>query len=239
MRTSAVQHVLDALKKEIQAHYRPGDVLPNERDLSERFGVSRNTVREAMIFLEAYQLVEKTQRGARVRKPSFEPAFYVLDGAFTPDAKTLQDVLIFRRMVEMGSLSTVLAHIQDKDIDAMDEAVDRMEHAMTVHEAAQADHDFHATMVCASGNSVLEQLYSMLSKTLIYYLEIGKSSSKHNSESCAQHRRIIKALRERSLENLQNAVMEHFQYSESVSRESFKSSSNTKSSNHHDASPAN
>lgn len=216
MRTSAVQHVLDALKKEIQTQYAPGDVLPNERDLAERFAVSRNTVREAMIFLEAYQLVEKTQRGARVREPSFEPIFYVLSDAFSPSAKTMADVLAFRRIVELGALPQVIEHASEADLDAMAEATGRMEAAITVREAAQADHDFHAAMVLASGNQVLEQLYRMMSQTLIYYLEIGKSSSANNAQSCTQHRKIVQALRERDLPQALAAVQEHFEYSECV-----------------------
>ncbi|KKW67165.1 hypothetical protein AAV94_12115 [Lampropedia cohaerens] len=217
MRTSAVQHVLDTLKKDIQGSYKPGDVLPTERELAERFQVGRNTVREAMIFLEAYQLVEKTQRGARVREPSFEPMFHLLNDAFGTTRKTLRDVLRFRRIVEYGCLPDVLLHACEKDIAAMDAANARMDTAMTMHEAAQADHDFHAALLHAAGNEVFSQLYRVMSPTLIYYLEIGKSNSAHNAKATAQHRKIVQALREQSLEGMQQALLEHFAHSEDVS----------------------
>lgn len=216
MRTSAVQHVLDVLKKEIQSLYAPGDVLPNERVLSERFNVSRNTVREAMIFLEAYQLVEKTQRGARVREPSFEPMFHIFSDAFGPSSKTARDVLAFRRIVEHGVLPEVVAHATEADIAAMEAAIDRMDRARTIREAAQADHDFHAAMLFASDNRVLQQLYKVMAETLVYYLEIGKSVSDNNIKASAQHRAIVAALRARSLESLQAAVGDHFQHSDAV-----------------------
>lgn len=216
MRTSAVQHVLELLKKEIHTQYRVGDLLPNERELAEKFDVSRNTVREAITFLEAYQLVEKTQRGARVRRPSFEPMFHILDDAFEPSARMTRDVLAFRRIVESGALPAVIANAKESDIVAMEQAIDRMHRALTVGEAAQADHDFHAAMVNASGNEVLRQLYSVMSRTLIYYLEIGKTSSDDTEQTCIEHRGIVTALRNRSLPEISTALHTHFDHSENV-----------------------
>lgn len=216
MRTSAVQHVLDILKKEIHANYREGDLLPNERELAEQFNVSRNTVREAVIFLEAYQLVEKTQRGARVRRPSFEPMFHILDDAFEPSARNTRDILNFRRIVESGALPSIIANATEADIQAMEAAIVRMDRALTVAEAAQADYDFHAAMVFGSGNQVLKQLYSVMSRTLVYYLEIGKSDSAHSVQTSIEHRHIVDALRRRSLPDLTAALFEHFEHSECV-----------------------
>lgn len=214
MRTSAVQHVLDVLKKEIQTSYKLGDILPTERELAERFGVGRNTVREAVIFLEAYQLVEKTQRGARVRKPSFEPMFHLVEDSFDASSKTAKDVLDFRRIVEFGCLSAIVDNATEEDFLAMDRANDRMDAARTVREAAQADHDFHAALLHSARNEVLSQLYTVMSPTLIYYLEIGKSNSAFNDLSTAQHRAIVQALRERSVAQAQSAVRAHFTHSE-------------------------
>ncbi|THU04057.1 FadR family transcriptional regulator [Lampropedia puyangensis] len=216
MRTSAVQHVLDILKKEIQTAYKPGDILPNERELAERFGVGRNTVREAVIFLEAYQLVEKTQRGARVREPSFEPMFHIFDDSFGASTKTTQDVLNFRRIVEFGCLSAIVAHATEDDFAAMDAANDRMDAALTVREAAQADHDFHAALLHSARNEVFSQLYKVMSQTLIYYLEIGKANSAHNAIASTQHRAIVQALRDRSVAEAQSALRAHFMHSECV-----------------------
>ncbi|MDH5857059.1 FadR/GntR family transcriptional regulator [Lampropedia aestuarii] len=216
MRTSAVQHILDILKKEIQTSYKIGDILPNERELAERFGVGRNTVREAVIFLEAYQLVEKTQRGARVRKPSFEPMFHMVEDTFDASSKTAQDVLSFRRIVEFGCLSAVVQHATEDDFIAMDQANDRMDAARTVREAAQADHDFHAALLHSANNEVFSQLYRVMSQTLIYYLEIGKSNTAYNDVSSAQHRAIVQALRARSVAEAQSALRAHFTHSENV-----------------------
>ncbi len=47
------------LKEEIaQGKYRVGDKLPTERDISERFEVSRTIVREAIVMLEVEKLIE-------------------------------------------------------------------------------------------------------------------------------------------------------------------------------------
>jgi GntR family transcriptional repressor for pyruvate dehydrogenase complex len=52
---------------------KPGDILPAERELGERFGVSRTTVREAIkVLTQKGLLVVQTGRGAMVARPSFD-----------------------------------------------------------------------------------------------------------------------------------------------------------------------
>ncbi|MEH0072499.1 GntR family transcriptional regulator [Pannonibacter sp. Pt2-lr] len=97
---SAVEDIREVLRREIVERMQVGDLLPNERDLAERFGVARNTVRETMIHLEAFGLIEKTRRGAKVRKPDFDPIFSVFAQHFDNSAKTLEDVLNFRRILK-------------------------------------------------------------------------------------------------------------------------------------------
>lgn len=54
---TAVEDLREMLRQEIVERMQIGDLLPNERELAERFGVARNTVRETMIHLEALGLI--------------------------------------------------------------------------------------------------------------------------------------------------------------------------------------
>jgi GntR family transcriptional regulator, transcriptional repressor for pyruvate dehydrogenase complex len=215
-RVSAVKSILDVLKREILATMRPGDLLPNERSLAERFGVGRNTIREAMIFLEAYGLVEKTQRGPRVTdaERSFAHVFSTFDSGFDRSLATYRDLIEFRRHLELGILDRVFANITDDGIAELDAIVDRMAHTLTSSEAAALDYDFHAKMIEISGNSVLQRLYKVMGSTLTYYMEIGKP--KHAEETVVRHRQIVDALRRRSRQDLEAMALRHFDYSEQV-----------------------
>ncbi len=215
-RVSAVKSILDVLRREILSSMKPGDLLPNERSLAERFGVGRNTIREAMIFLEAYGLVEKTQRGPRVTDVdrSFAYFFTTFDNGFDRSIATYRDLIDFRRHLELGVLDKVFANVTDQDVAALDEIVERMGRALTASEAAATDYDFHAKMIEISGNSVLQRLYKVMASTLTYYMEIGKP--KYATETVVRHRQIVDALRRRSRDELEAAARHHFDYSEHV-----------------------
>ena len=101
---STVEEIRDVLRREIAESYRPGDLMPNERELAERFDVSRNTIRETMIHLEALSLIEKTKRGAKVRTPDFGVMFQELTDHFDTSARSFTDVLNFRRINETLTL---------------------------------------------------------------------------------------------------------------------------------------
>lgn len=76
-RTAIWKSIADTLSAEIaEGHYRPGDRLPTEAELSARFGVNRHTVRHALAALSASGTV-RTRRGAGVFVTS-RPTDYVI-----------------------------------------------------------------------------------------------------------------------------------------------------------------
>lgn len=218
-RVSAVQSVLEELKTEIQTLHQPGDYLPNERLYAERFGVGRNTVREALIVLEAYGYVEKTQRGPRVCTPDISVAFNVFAQYFDRSLNTCKDLLEFRRFIELGILPAVVENIADADIDRLEGYVVLMERALTARQAAEADYAFHNLMVEASGNGVIRKLYRVLAQSIVFYMEIGKHVPRHDVASADNHRGIVAALRRRSYPELLATCTDHYRYSEGVLEE--------------------
>ncbi|MGP3699315.1 FadR/GntR family transcriptional regulator [Rhodobacter sp. NSM] len=213
---SAVEDIREVLRREIVERMQVGDLLPNERELAERFGVARNTVRETMIHLEAFGLIEKTRRGARVRQPDFDPIFSVFAQHFDHSPKTLGDVLNFRRIVETGAAPLAVQGATDETLERMAEADARMVRALTVSDAAARDYDFHMAMIEATGNTVLIRMYRVLSVPLKFYLEVGKSRSPETEESSAQHMRIVASLRTRDTPGLLAALNAHFDHSGAV-----------------------
>ncbi|WP_315928681.1 FadR/GntR family transcriptional regulator [Mesorhizobium sp. SP-1A] len=213
-RTSAVQGVVDTLRVEIPQNYRPGDLLQNERLIAERLGVSRNTVREALIHLEAFGVIEKTQRGPRVCAPNVGAVFHIMDQYFDRSLKTCLDLLDFRRMMDIGALPQVVERVTEADIQTLERHVGQMQRSLTAREDALADYAFHNEIVRISGNHVLETLYKVLSHTLVFYMEIGKSNPVNREKTFDDHRAIIKALADRSLDAAVKAFSEHYNYSE-------------------------
>lgn len=210
---SAVQDVRATLRREIIDQYATDDYLPNERELAERFGVARNTIRETMIHLEAFGLIEKTRRGARVCAPNFDPIFEVFTQHFDHSANRMADVLNFRRVVETGAASLCAAGVDAAILERMEEANARMATAPTVGQAAGHDYDFHFALVQAARNDVLTRMYRVMAVALRFYLEIGKSQRHDTDAAFAQHQRIVEALRAGDGPLLATHLNTHFDHS--------------------------
>ena len=211
--TSAVEELRETLRREIVDLYQVGDFLPCERDLAERFNVSRNTIRETMIHLEAFQLVRKTKRGAQVSKPDFDTMFQGFTQFFGTSTQTFTDVLNFRRIIETGAGPLITHNATDDCLARMTDANRLMQQAMTTSESAEWDYRFHLALVDASKNDVLSRMYRVMSVPLRYYLEVGKSHTPATTTAYEQHAQIIDALRRRDSEALTRTLSEHFQHS--------------------------
>jgi GntR family uxuAB operon transcriptional repressor len=129
-----------------------GSRLPAERELAALLGVSRTSVREAVISLEIAGLVE-------VRVGS---GIFVTAAALAPQAPADKgpgpfELLSARKLIE-GEISALAARAaQPEDLAAMRGAVERMTRHVDDHAIReQADRDFHLAIAKASGNSSLE-----------------------------------------------------------------------------------
>ena len=133
--------------------FPPGSRLPAERDLAVSLGVSRTSVREAIISLEMSRLVE-VRVGTGIFVTSQTPATH---GASTDSGPGPFELLDARKLVE-GEIAAVAARNgKTEDFAALSKSVQTMEANVddfTVREAA--DRDFHLRIAKATGNSSLE-----------------------------------------------------------------------------------
>ncbi len=134
--------------------FEPGHRLPSERDLARQFGVSRPSVREALIALEVEGRVEvRTGSGVYVLGPS---------GRSAPPADAVEwgplELIRARRVVEgeTAALAAVLG--KRKDVQAVSLAIEAMRDMAARNDLPlDADRAFHMAIVDACGNAVLSE----------------------------------------------------------------------------------
>jgi len=129
---------------------RAGQRLPSERDLAVQFGVSRPTIREAMIALEVAGLVEvRSGSGVYVLEQRGSPA-QVADSEPGPF-----EIIEARKLIEGETCALAAERITPAQLDELRALVREMADARHVEDAEQADQRFHCLIAEAAGNSAL------------------------------------------------------------------------------------
>ncbi len=132
----------------------PGMRLPTEKTLSSEFAVSRAVVREAISRLKADGLVTTRQgAGAFVASRPGAAVFRLAPGPASTKAEDLGHVFELRYIVETAAAAMAARRRTPADLQAMRDALDRMDAALANGEdGTQADDDFHVAVAAATGN---------------------------------------------------------------------------------------
>lgn len=187
--------IIDALSAEIASgQYRPGDRLPSERELVERFEVSRLTLREAIIGMEIMGLVE-ARRGSGV---------YVVEQASEQFATSELDIGAFelteaRSMVEGEAAALAALHAQPQDVSDLREILGRMvaENREELHDEI-ADREFHIRIAQTTRNDaivlVVETLWDVRHRSPLCENMLEKSRRSGVKPRIDDHSAIIEAI---------------------------------------------
>ena len=145
----------------VKGALKPGDQLPAERELAQRFGVSRTAVREAVKALREKGLVEAySGRGTFITDGTTQAVRQSLDLMVKigqPEGSThLAEV---RAILEPGIAALAATRIQEAELATMREAVAVMDRAGQDPDAyIEADLDFHLALAEGAGNPLILSL---------------------------------------------------------------------------------
>ncbi|GAB3090872.1 FadR family transcriptional regulator [Aestuariicella hydrocarbonica] len=196
-----------------------GERLPSERDLAQRFEVSRPTIREAMIALEIAGLVEiRTGSGIYVKDQAVDKP------GLRDDGPGPFEILEARRLLESEIVTLAAARITPAQMDELEQALEVMEQEDqkgTISE--EADQRFHCILAEASHNSALASMVSWLwelrnrSEISALFHERVREEGVH--PSAKEHRAIFEALRNRDPLAAQQAMRSHISQAITADRE--------------------
>jgi GntR family transcriptional regulator, transcriptional repressor for pyruvate dehydrogenase complex len=148
----------------VTGEFAPGDRLPKEKELAERLGLSRNSLREAVRALSLVGVLEARQ-GDGTYVTSLEPDLLLAGTSFVSDlitGPTLRELYEVRRILEPVATALATTRLTDEDFAALEESLRRMDTAETTQSFIDADVDFHRVIVNACGNATLASLIQNL-----------------------------------------------------------------------------
>jgi GntR family transcriptional regulator, transcriptional repressor for pyruvate dehydrogenase complex len=193
---------------------RPGDRLPSERELCERLGVSRVTVREALRVLEAGGLVEirvGARGGAFVTTPSSDRLGAGLADLINLAPVTSVEVTEARLVFELGIIPTVIERATDTDIEELRamtrdhiDALRRGEYTMAM--SAQ----FHNRLGACTHNAAIEMLVRSFHGPLLMSLrEAATAAPLMGQRGTVEHRDLVEAIAQRDTDKATAIMLKH------------------------------
>lgn len=186
-----------------QGQLNAGDRLPSERQLCERFGVSRVTVREALRVLEATGLVEirvGARGGAFVTAPSSRLVGEGIADLITLTSMTAVEVTEARQVFELGIVGKVCERATEEDIAALQEICDRSQAALAEQDEypLELSAEWHTRYAQAAHNRAVSMLVESLHGPLLMSLERAREAApSHGRRGVDEHRQLTAAIADR------------------------------------------
>ena len=219
---SAVETLVDHIRALIdERNLGVGDALPSERELTEMFSSSRNTVREAMRILKAYGLVDvRPKVGAIIIDRRMDAVFDLYSfNSLELSRQTFLDTQGFRRLIEVGGIDVLLEKATSEDIAELRAINDGMQDQPNHVGAAQEDFRFHLRLVSIMGNRQIIEIYRVIKPIILKIMENGVSRAKFDGANYVQHAGIVDALETGDRLAFQYRVAEHLDMGLALFRE--------------------
>ncbi|MDF4204777.1 FadR/GntR family transcriptional regulator [Maribacter sp. SA7] len=151
----------------------PGDKLPSERMLSDKFGVSRSSVREAIQKLEFYGiLISKPQSGTFVADIGQVAMNGMVNDILRLDEPDFKSLVETRILLELKTVRLAARRRTDDDLKLMKSALDAYrEKVENGEDAVQEDLLFHLAIARASGNSTMNTFMLIITPEILTNFE--------------------------------------------------------------------
>src|SRR5262245_57491688 len=188
-----------------------GDRLPPERELAERFRVSRTSVREALRSLQSRGLIEiRAGEGAFVRDVSVEALVEPLALVILPHREAVGELFEARRLLEPAIAALAARRATPEEIGEMERILDEQAREVSSGRTGVAqDSAFHAALANSAHNRAISRIVNALMDLLTQSRDQSLQTPGRPQRSHQDHRRILDAIRGRDEVAAHRAVVDH------------------------------
>ena len=209
----AYEIVIDSIKEQIMNQELVlGQGLPPEREISEKLGVSRNSVREALKILTVMGVVSSRQGAGNYISGNF--MVDALSMMFMLDKLDYDQINQIRIGLEMQAYALAVKNAETKDIIELQEYVNALDQSTDNDEKTMYDKKIHYAIAKASGNVLIVNILDALSEVMdIFIFEMRREilrTEKRKGMLQEAHKQIVECLLKRDVVNGQKALMKHF-----------------------------
>ncbi|MCR2811582.1 FadR family transcriptional regulator [Microbacterium sp. zg.Y1090] len=181
----------------VSGELAPGDRLPPEKELAERLGLSRNSMREAVKALEVIRVLD-VRRGDGTYVTSLEPRLLLEATSFAMDMHdddSLLEVFQVRRILEAHATGAAAQRADDDEIAALEAELRTVASDTDVQTLVAHDLRFHGAIVALGGNRYLASLVdSLTSQTVRARVWRGLTEADAVERTLREHAAIVSAI---------------------------------------------
>jgi len=191
---------------------KPGDRLPSERSLSERFGVGRGVVREALRQLEFYGIVRtRPQSGTVVENIAPSGLTGLISNIISLDGPTLESTIEARRLIEVESARLAASRGNKVGLAAIRSAQRAHQEAVSRGEpAVEEDVLFHLAIARMCGNEILHSITSVLAPSITQLAhDKGSCLDGRAAAAAEEHAAILRAIERSDADAAGHAMHRH------------------------------
>lgn len=215
----AHEYVAEQIRRHIALRLiKPGEALPAERELAGMFGVGRPTIQHALRLLEAAGLVE-ARRGRTggtfiTSRDGDSLAADDLIVRVMRQRKELEDLLLYRRLVEPAVARVAAGTRRAADLAAMRRAIRGMRAATSEPDYMRHDTDFHIAVANATGNPFLTRAIEEIRMRLNDAMTLLPESDAWHKRISGEHEALLEALENADADAAETLMQEHVANSE-------------------------
>lgn len=213
-RTSATDEAFKALQDMITSgRLKHGDKLPSQDRLAEQFGVSRNTIREAVNRLTVLGLLSAKQGVGTIINTS-DPSGYMasLSDHFLLQPSTVREFMEARVVIEVATVRFAVMRADEAALAELEEHVREQKKAIrngNVEAFIKHDVEFHFSLARASGNKVLVQFLSTVTDLMRRFIRDVALLPRATRNALSFHRDILKFIRAGDADAAERTLIEH------------------------------
>jgi GntR family transcriptional repressor for pyruvate dehydrogenase complex len=195
----------------VDGTFPPGQPLPGERTLAERFGVSRSSIRDAFRMLEMIGLLEMRHgQGTFPRELSVDRLVTPLASVLTNRRDLEGELMDVRRMFEPAVARVAAERISDEDLAGLNAILDAQRRKVKAGQSALVeDTAFHAALARATRNTVVVRIMETLNDLLTESRKRALRQRSRPELSLKGHEAVVDALTRHDAEGAATAMHAH------------------------------
>lgn len=217
---SLTETIIQQLLNYIQNDLSAGDKLLSERELMERLGVGRSSLREAIRALEVMGVLETRagegnfvaeDPGLRFQKP--------LEWGVFGAKKTVEDVFEARRVIEIAIMPLIAEKITETQIKELENIyleMKEIQKKFDLQRFLDLDYLFHKKLAKFTKNDILQEVIKLTYRIMEEERKSSLETEEDYKEALALHKKIVDALSKKDGEKAGQAMKNHFAYTKKL-----------------------